>query len=82
MRTIFKAFGLSIASVALSATLATPASAAPETALGWEFWDSYPTSRQCNNVGAFGILGGAWSDYACSFTPVDETDPYWLYVYL
>jgi hypothetical protein len=92
MRAIARSIAVLAAPVALSITMAAapvstvPAAgaspaAAKTAAMQWVFWQSYASSRTCNNTGALGVLGGAWSDYTCSYVPVDD-QPYWLFVNL
>lgn len=89
MRRFMRAATMLVVPVLLSVVLtAAPASAAPPApqataqeavAAEWRLWDSYETARLCNNIGAMGQLGGAWSAFTCSYIPVDD-QPYWLWV--
>jgi hypothetical protein len=52
-------------------------------AADWQVWDTFTIRGSCENRGALGLFGGAWSDYFCQYSPWDDTgELFWLYVLL
>lgn len=92
MQRLMRSVALLAAPILLSVALAgAPASATPtgtnpptaqdSVVAGWQVWDRYTSLSQCETIGAFGQLGGAWSAFTCSYVPPDA-EPYWLWVFI